>query len=205
MAFSDKKYKELSEVLDMFSIKHTKNNFLIINVTTQVPAALRDDLAFILDNWDYQMSEEGVCEAVIFPILKEGWKNFADVFSFWSHKYIYWNDELKGAPDYMIAQKSSLGASVFKSPYIAVIEAKADNFSKAWGQCLTEMHTIQLLNGNPELPVFGIISNGETWKFGKLTQNEFIENRDFYNISDLDKLFSALITFLEDCKQVYIK
>ncbi|MFN0202025.1 MAG: hypothetical protein ACKVTZ_10930, partial [Bacteroidia bacterium] len=184
---------------------HSSQDFLALELKETMPILLKEELHLTLKEIDYQASEEAVCETILYPILREAWKKYRTFFSLSSHKAIELNEDLKGAPDYLISKKSDLGRTVLDTPYLAVIEAKSDNFSKAWGQCLIEMYTIQQLNATPELPVFGIISNGETWKFGKLVNNQFIENETFYDLSNLDDLFSALINLLENCKQVYIK
>jgi len=63
-----------------------------------------------------------------------------------------------------------LGKIIFESPYIAVIEAKKDDFTNGWAQCSLEMYAIQKINENDKLIICGIVSNGETWEFGKLSE-----------------------------------
>jgi hypothetical protein len=65
------------------------------------------------------------------------------------------------------------------------VGAKKDDFEGGCAQCLLEMYTIQKMNGNPDITVFGIVSNGDNWEFGKLEGNLFTENIHFFNIFNL--------------------
>jgi hypothetical protein len=65
---------------------------------------------------------------------------------------------------------------VFEEPYLIVVEAKKDNFEEGWGQCLAELITAQKLNGNTKTEIFGIVSNGKFWEFGRLLENSFEKN-----------------------------
>ena len=51
-----------------------------------------------------------------------------------------------------------------------------------------------------EKPVFGIVSNGKVWQFGKLNLDIFTRNKIFYTIQDLDKLFAALNYIFKQCQ-----
>jgi hypothetical protein len=62
---------------------------------------------------------------------------------------------------------------VLTQPLLIVIEAKEDDFSKGWGQCLAAMVAAQRINHNLDLGIFGIVTNGETWQFGRLRRNRF--------------------------------
>lgn len=59
----------------------------------------------------------------------------------------------------------------------------------------------QKLNGNHfEQTLFGIVSNGEIWEFGKLVGQQFTKNSDLYVIKELDKLGGVLNYLFEQCK-----
>ncbi|BAP55369.1 hypothetical protein THII_1072 [Thioploca ingrica] len=90
---------------------------------------------------------------------------------------------------------------MFEQPYLMVVKAKKDNFTEGWGQCLAELVAAQKLNGNNfEQTLFGIVSNGEIWEFGKLIGQRFIKNSDLYVIKELDKLGGVLNYLFEQCK-----
>jgi hypothetical protein len=78
----------------------------------------------------------------------------------------------------MISARSALGIAVIDKPYLIVVEAKQDNFTKGWGQCLAAMVAAQKINGEPATPVFGIVTNGTTWQLGRLQDNQFQEHEE---------------------------
>ncbi len=42
------------------------------------------------------------------------------------------------------------------------------------------------------MELFGIVSNGKFWEFGKLVNDNFEKNVKLYSISNLEELFSAI-------------
>jgi hypothetical protein len=92
-----------------------------------------------------------------------------------------------------------LGKVVFEQPYLLLVEAKQDKFEEGWGQCLAEMVAAQRLNTEPSLIVFGIVSNGKMWQFGKLQSNAFIQHTIPYSIYELDRLFAAVNYIFQQC------
>lgn len=62
------------------------------------------------------------------------------------------------------------------------------------------MIAAQRLNEDSQLIVFGIVSNGATWQFGKLETDRFTRNISFYSIQELDKLFGAVNYIFQQCE-----
>ena len=54
------------------------------------------------------------------------------------------------------------------------------------------MIAAQRLNGEHQIIIYGIVSNGATWQFGKLENGTFTRNMTPFTIYELDKLFSAV-------------
>ena len=102
---------------------------------------------------------------------------------------------LSGYPEYVLARRSPLGKVVFDKPYLLIVEAKQDNFDWGWGQCLAEMVAAQRLNGESAIAIFGIVSNGINWEFGKLEGNRFTHHPAPYSIFELRSLF-AIVNYL---------
>ena len=75
---------------------------------------------------------------------------------------------------------------------IAVNERIANNRKAGWGQCLAELVAVQKLNGNDIKPVYGIVTDGELWQFGKLTGDVFTRNETVLAISALNRVFGAI-------------
>lgn len=80
------------------------------------------------------------------------------------------------------------------------VEAKQDKFEEGWGQCLAEMIAVQRINDDFASDIFGIVSNGKIWQFGKLIADVFTRNRNLYVIQDLDKLFAAVNYIFQQCE-----
>jgi len=52
-------------------------------------------------------------------------------------------------------------------------EAKKDDFVQGWAQVSAEMIAAQKLNDNEDIPIYGLVSTGELWKFGVLKNKIF--------------------------------
>ena len=121
----------------------------------------------------------------------------------WSHAPIAFDELLSGTPDYLIAKQSPFGSESIGDPILITVEAKKDDFVLGWGQCAAEMVAAQKINLEDGMTIFGIVTNGETWEFGKLDATLFTRHPYPYTIGDLDKLFGALSYIMEECaKQV---
>ncbi len=62
------------------------------------------------------------------------------------------------------------------------------------------MVAIQKINDQSEQTIFGIVSNGQVWQFGKLKGNLYTREIKNYTISDLERLYSALNYVFSQCK-----
>lgn len=149
----------------------------------------------VIDN-----SEDAICENLIYPVLKEVWKNYRSKLTLWSHETLAYDEDLSGVLDYTVTQRNPLGTIVFDKPYFLTVEAKQDKFEEAWGQCLAEMIAVQRINDDFASDIFGIVSNGKIWQFGKLIADVFTRNRNLYVIQDLDKLFAAVNYIFQQCE-----
>ncbi|BAZ12980.1 hypothetical protein NIES4071_48140 [Calothrix sp. NIES-4071] len=189
MAFSS--YKTISRVLKEYQVSYVESNFMG-EAEFKVSDYFRDDLETVMREGVVNNSEYAICENLIYPVLKEVWKHYSRKFTLWSHEFLDYNEKLSGYPEYIIAKRSSLGKVVFDKPYFILIEAKQDDFEGGWAQCLAEMIAAQRLNGEFNITLFGIVSNGATWEFGKLEANRFTKNITPYTIYELDRLFAAV-------------
>jgi hypothetical protein len=86
---------------------------------------------------------------------------------------------------------------MLEKPLLVMVEAKQNNFTEGWGQCLAELLTAQKLNQNDKA-VHGIVTDGELWQFGKLEGMVFTKNETVVAVSDLQKLFAALAYVLNE-------
>ncbi len=63
-------YKNVAEVLKEYSIVSHEENF-ILETEINIRDTFREDLEFSLRELTFEESEYAICEAIIFPILKE--------------------------------------------------------------------------------------------------------------------------------------
>ena len=195
MAFP-KTYKTLGDVLLAYQIYHQRSDYSLTHKCI-APRQWVKEFRFNLREIPYKESKTFIREVIIFPVLRLAWKPFSPYLTLWGHKAISADETLSGIPDYIIAKRSNLGSIVFDSPYVAVVEAKMDDFTGGWAQCALEMLAIQKINNIPDLPVFGIVTNGETWQFAKLDKDMFTEYRQVFSLENVSNLLSALTTMFE--------
>ena len=189
MPFSS--YKSISAVLKKFQIKYVQTNFVL---ETEFPAKddFKSELDLLFTDGVIDNSESAICENLIYHVLKEVWKFYRSKLTLWSHQTLIYDEDLSGVPDYIVTQRNPLATIVFDKPYFLAVEAKQDKFEEGWGQCLAEMIAVQRINDDLEKTVFGIVSNGKIWQFGKLNVDIFTRSRNLYTIEELDKLFAAV-------------
>ncbi len=189
MSFSH--YKTIGEVLKQFLITYREDNF-IEEVSFNISDYFKQDLEIVIKDGVVDSSEYAICENLIYPVLKEVWKVYKEYFVLWSHHSFNYDEKLNGFPEYILAQRSPLGKLVFDKPYLVIVEAKKDNFEQGWSQCLAEMIAAKKFNEQLEVVVFGLVSNGDRWQFGKLEKDIFTKNKRFYSIQQLEELFAAV-------------
>jgi hypothetical protein len=197
MAFSS--FKTIGEVLKAFQVTYTEANF-ISELAFTVSNYFREDLELMMRDAVVDNSEFAICENLIYPVIKEVWKVYRQHFILWSHQSLNYDERLSGFPEYILAKRSPLGKFVFDKPYFILVEAKQDNFETGWAQCLAEMIAAQRLNGEYQIVIFGIVSNGDRWQFGKLEGEIFTRNSTYYTIQEIDKLFAAVNFVFQECE-----
>ena len=189
MAFSD--FKTIAEVQEKFRITYTEDDFVKAEPSSPSAEFLRD-FEFTREHINVFASEASRCETIIFPVLKESYKAYADQYALWIKQSIAYDDILNGTPDYFISTRSELGKTVVGSPLILLVEAKKNDFEQGWGQCLAELVAAQKINDDTGFPVYGIVTDGTLWQFGRLIGNTFTQNRTDFALANLPTLFGAV-------------
>ena len=197
MSFSQ--YKNFGKTVRDFQIIYTEANF-VQEIPLIIPNYFREDLNLMQSEGIVDNSEAAICENLIYPILKEVWKQYRHHFLLWSHQSLNYDETLSGFPEYILAKRSPLGKVVFDQPYLMLVEAKQDKFNEGWVQCLAEMITAQRLNQDSKLIIYGIVSNGKIWQFAKLAETTFTKNQNFYSIQELDQLFAIINYIFKQCE-----
>ncbi len=203
MSFNN--YKSISDVIKDFPIHYQEKNF-IEEINIVIEKSFRQRLEMVLTEGVVFNSEYAICENIISPILIEIWQYYREKLLVWSHQPLNYDEKLSGIPDYIVAKRSPKGKIIFDQPYLIIVEAKKDNFEEGWGQCLAELVASQKMNNKPEMELFGIVSNGKFWEFGKLVNENFEKNIKLYSISNLEELFAAInYIFKQSQTQTLIK
>jgi hypothetical protein len=188
MAFSD--YKSLEQVQQEFKIRYHEEDFLP-QLWIAIPASFYEEFEFNITVMDAFSSEAARCELVIFPVIREIYKRYADKSALWVQKSFAVDGMLSGTPDYMLSRKSDLGKTILETPLLLLVEAKRNDFEQGWGQCLAELVAADRLNSQSR-PIYGIVTDGKLWEFGRLDHQVFTKNLASYTITDFEKLFCVL-------------
>jgi len=199
MAFSD--YKTISQVQAEYKIKYDESNFVPVK-EHKVSDMFIEEFEFNQENMDIFSSEAARCEIIIFPILREMYKYYYKKLSLWVQKSIAYDEKLSGTPDYLISKKSELGKTMLEFPLVIVAEAKKNDFEQGWAQCLSELIAAKHLNDNHKIPVYGIVTDGKLWEFGKLTDKVFTKNIESFIVTDLRKLFGTLKYIFDEAEKL---
>ena len=189
MSFSE--FKSISEVQKAYKIKYEEGKF-ILEKNIFPSQVFIEDFQFNKENIDIFSSEASRSELIISPLLREMYKNHSNNYSFWIQKSISFDNVLSGTPDYILSKKSSLGKTVLETPIVIVVEAKKNDFEQGWGQCLAELVASQKINQSTAKSVYGIVTDGNLWQFGRLKEEIFTKNEDNYIIDNISKLYGAL-------------
>ena len=183
-------FKTLQEVLKVYQVRLVIERF-IQPLPLPVNEAFASDLTFTLQNIPVRVSEASIGEFMVAPVLKEVWKPYSDALLMWSHAPFGTEEPLMGTPDYFFSRRSPLGL-VPDQPYLIVVEAKKDDFDAGWAQCLAAMLAAQKMNAQPAMTIFGCVSNGTVWSFGKLDAQVLTQEFQQFVITNLPELFAAL-------------
>ncbi len=190
MAFSD--FNTIPEVQERFGIKYSENDFFRVEDTLSPSEQFLQEFEFTRQHINIFGSEAARCEAVIFPVLREIYKGYADHYALWIKESITYDETLSGTPDYLISTKSELGKLIVGTPLIILVEAKKNDFEQGWGQCLAELVAAQKIKDDPDFPVYGIVTDGTLWEFGRLVGDTFTRNRANFTLTNLPVLFGAV-------------
>jgi len=167
-----------------------------IDITPIAPTAEFQNHLDRLQFFDLERSEEGK-KLLIDAILIEAGQPFKQL-KFWKGANLE-SEVAHGAADYLMTEQRRY----FEAPFVCVVEAKKDDFEQGLAQCLMEMEACQWSNQkvNRDLDIFGIVTNGEGWKFYKLTLAGNVYETLLYSVSNLDSILGLLRLVFQQCQQ----
>ncbi len=134
---------------------------------------------------------------LIDAICEEGLEGFQRL-KVWKGAYLE-GEDVCGDADYLIAERRAY----LEAPFVCVIEAKKDDFEQGTAQCLVEMQACQWVNQQlgKIIDIYGIVTNGEGWKFYRLAINREVSESLLYGIGEMSILLGLLRAFFGLCEQ----
>ncbi|NJO41411.1 MAG: hypothetical protein HC865_12415 [Cyanobacteria bacterium RU_5_0] len=149
-----------------------------------------------LKRFDLRIYEESR-KLLIDAICEEGLQGFTRL-KIWKGASLETNT-VAGYVDYVVTDDRDY----LEAPFLCIVEAKRDDFEQGLAQCLIEMQACQQLNQHigRSIEVFGIVTNGEAWKFYKLTTSNAVYETILYSLQDISTLLGVLQFILEQCER----
>ncbi len=134
---------------------------------------------------------------LIDAICEEGLEDLPRL-KIWKGAYLE-DESTAGNADYLVAQRRGY----LEKPFVCVIEAKRDDFEQGAAQCLVEMKACQWTNqqAGRSIDAYGIVTNGEGWKFYRLTQAGEVFESLLHGIGDMSILLGLVRSFFQDCER----
>jgi hypothetical protein len=198
MAFSN--FKTVGQVIEQYPLRYKRERFLP-DVSIELSALFLENIDFSLDKQTENENEFFFRESLIFPFLQQAWKHH-NLLKLWYHQTLAYDDKLCGEPDYFISVwRDEVIDKWINTPLLAVAEAKKQDFDGGWGQCLAAMLACQKINQDEKLTVYGIVSTGMFWEFGKLLQNVFTKHSVSYSIAEPQKILGNLDYVFAECEK----
>ena len=182
----------LDDLDNDWEIAHAEDVFVRGEVSLEPSKQFLQELEFSQRHLNIFRSEGARCEAVIYPILREVYKAYAEDYVLWIKEPLAYDATLSGTPDYFVATRSEFGKPVIGTPLVILVEAKKNDFEVGWGQCLAALIAAQKIQAAAAFPVYGIVTDGVMWQFGKLVGDTFTENLTPFSLGDLPRLFGAI-------------
>ncbi|MEM7535299.1 MAG: hypothetical protein AAF639_24190 [Chloroflexota bacterium] len=181
MAFTD--FNRIGEVQVAYQIFHQHENF-IPSIEKEPPVSLVEEFAFKHKYLNPLSSKAAFRENLVYPLLWNLYCNYGKKIMLWSTPDIHVDETLYGNPDYIFSARSHLGPCVLQTPILLSITlAENNDFLQGWARCLAMMVGAQKLNENKDLTIYGIVTDGVRWDFGKLSGSTFTEQFIHYNMS----------------------
>lgn len=104
------------------------------------------------------------------------------------------NRGLKGECDFILARSAS--SLVFEAPLMVILEAKKHDIEEGLGQCAAQMLGARTYNereGKAVPQVFGCVTNGDSWQFLRLLQNDLSIHPERIPIQELGTILGFVV------------
>jgi hypothetical protein len=141
-------------------------------------------------------TEKGKAELLVAPLIAEVWNQSGRRVSVYSgiEFDVDEADGLTGACDHLLSRGPQL--PFVTPPILVVVEAKRDDFTAGFGQCVAEMVAALRVNTRENTGVevvYGAVTNAATWKFLRLKGTDLSIDVGEYPIRQPDKILGVLL------------
>ncbi|MFN4280372.1 hypothetical protein [Thermosynechococcus sp.] len=154
----------------------------------------QENLRQISEVFDLQSSEESK-KLLIDAICQESVRHFKQL-KIWKAAPLS-DERTTGHLDYLLAKRRAY----LEAPLLCIVEAKKDDFEQGLAQCLPAMKACQYQLLGQNLDIYGIVTNGEGWRFYKLTPDGLVYGSELYAIGNLPQVLGILNIIFEQCEQ----
>lgn len=190
-SFSSFTYREAFKYLGIKEMKRWK--------LTAAPVPLSQFFRQRLDRLQrFDLESLEVSKSLLIDAICEEGLEGVERLKVWKGAYLD-GEDVCGNADYLIAERRAY----LEAPFVCVIEAKKDDFEQGTAQCLVEMKACQWENRQlgRELDIYGIVTNGEGWKFYRLGMNGEVLESLLHGIGEMSILLGLLRVFFGLCEQ----
>lgn len=166
-----------------------------IDAKSYEPSPFLEERLRRLENFDLSFSERSR-ELLIDAFCEEVIDRHRDL-KIWKAAPLE-SEDVIGQVDYLVAPRKAY----LTTPLLCVIEAKKDDFEQGLAQCLVEMDACAWVNRQAGLVIdsYGIVTNGETWKFYRLTTSREVFETLPYALGDRDRVLGILDHIFSACQ-----
>ena len=186
-----------------FNLEILEEKFGIVEIGTQIFDAkkikrIQPSAKLIMDLEDAAIitlsTEKAVSERLVAPILAEiGKRN--DFIQIFSGEIIVGDKTqgLNGEIDFIFSRTPWTLKP--KNPLLCVTESKLGLVNKGVGQAAAQMLGVRFFNQKhkyKDTPIHGVVTDGKTWRFLKLEDNNLFVDRTDYTTTDLPLLLGVL-------------
>ncbi len=189
----------LSRVAEQFGLAISEQDFY-----TNIPGLpISPQLEFLLSRYRPLAktigSEKARSEFLIAPILAEARFQLDDQISLFSGIDLPAAPEqgLNGVCDFLFSRSPQ--QLFLTRPIIAVVEAKNENLSTGFGQCIAEMVGARIFNEKKQISepaMFGVVTTGTLWRFLRMEDNNVVMDATDYEFKQIEQILGILATML---------
>lgn len=144
-------------------------------------------------------SEKARSEFLIAPVLAEVRFHWAEQISLFSGIDLPAAPELglSGICDFVFSRSPQ--QLFLTRPIVAVVEAKNENLTSGFGQCIAEMVGAKIFNEKKqhlEATIFGVVTTGTLWRFLRLQDNQVVMDATDFEFKQIDQILGILTSII---------